>query len=171
MKLLRLSRNFCRLDKVFPTLNFLTAKLYSEEEASSAKEHRLVVQLDNIGVRFQTKDDALLKDLRHELLARDPSFEHINVTSKLTKFMSDDRVNLADDTPLRVFTDGMFYICTKHTNLIVTGGTAPSQDPLIPYSLKDLEFPVMIRHDVEALLKRISLLCEIKYNKPLLGMG
>lgn len=47
-------------------------------------------------------------------------------------------MELADDTPLGAFTDGMFYICSDRSNFIITGGVPPKQDPLIPYSLKDL---------------------------------
>ena len=80
-------------------------------------------------------------------------------------------MELADDTPLSVFTDGMFYICLDKKNFIVTGGKQPAPDPLLPYSLKDLEFPVIIRHDIEDFLKRMNLLCEIKYDTPLLKMA
>lgn len=77
----------------------------------------------------------------------------------MTQFLSDDRVEMADDTPVKVFTDGMFYILTDNKNLIVTGGQPPTQNPLIPYSLKDLEFPVTARHDIEDMFIRMNLLC------------
>jgi hypothetical protein len=43
----------------------------------------------------------------------------------------------------------MFFITTSKFNYVITGGAPNLPNPLIPNSLKDLEFPATVRNDIE----------------------
>jgi hypothetical protein len=82
MRIFRSINHFCRLDKIFPTLNFQTAKLYAHKTDSSLeRDDQLIIKLEQSHTNFIVDEYATLKDLRVAVLKDNPSLQSIKVTN------------------------------------------------------------------------------------------